>query len=182
MHNPKTPIPVLKLPINLRNYFAYPHGTLIIGERAGTLFTCNIRGDYLIGDVVSQKFHGDIRVIDFKTRRTKKYEPSDVDLSNSILIINPRGTVSQNSRTLTILMKKKKYIVYGEEDLLTMTISLADEKKIIIYGYPGYGAVITCSDIIKARRLLKRFKPDIVFLNKVNTGTIMRDKQNEIGG
>ncbi len=181
MHNPKIPIPVLKLPTTLRSYFAYPHGTLIISEKAGKLFTCNIRGDYLVGDVVSQKFRGDIRIIDFKTRRTKKYEHSDVDLSNSILIINPQGTVSQNSRTLTIL-KKKKYMVYGEEDLLTMSISLTNEKKIIIYGYPGYGAVITCSDTVKARRLLKRFKPDIVFLNKVSTGTIMRDKQNKIGG
>ncbi len=167
MHNDGTPLLILRLPKDLRRYFTYPHGLLIINEKPGFLFKCDIKADYLVGDIVSKYFHGDVKILDLKTRRRIKTAPDKVDYNNQ-LIINPPGTVSQNSRTL-ITTAIDKFIVKGEEDLITMAISLTIHGKTIIYGYPRYGAVITIADTIKARRLLKRFKPDIVFLNKVNT-------------
>ncbi|NPA97796.1 MAG: DUF359 domain-containing protein [Crenarchaeota archaeon] len=167
MHNARTPLLVLRLPKHLRRYFAYPHGLFIINEKPEAFFECNIKGDYLVGDIVSRYFYGGIKILDLKTRRRIKTALDKEEHTNQ-LIINPPGTISQNSRTI-ISIAMEKFIVHGEEDLITMAISLTRHGKTIIYGYPGYGAVITISDTIKARRLLKRFKPDIVFLNKVNT-------------
>mgnify|MGYP000274075449 CR=1 FL=1 len=113
-----------------------------------------------IGDVVTRNFinYGqipDIALIDFKTRRRKLRE---AELSrvlslydNKLSITNPRSTIAKETwNTLTEAVNKVinqrikcLIIVDGEEDLLTLSLSiLAPDRSFIFYGQPDQALVL----------------------------------------
>lgn len=156
-------LPVLRLPVWLRRTLYVPQGTLFIPE-TNVIRNYDIYVDFAIGDIVSRTLKASVRIIDGKTRRTKNLLYAR---KCDIVIINPQGTLSLNSKTLLKEKNINTIFVLGEEDLLGLGVSLEKDDIILAYGQPRVGFVLVRADTIRARKLLKTFKPDIVVYNKV---------------
>lgn len=157
----KSAIPVLKPEKYLRKILATPQGILHVGKYP----IKNLEADILVGDIVSTTLKGDVRIIDYKTRRSEKMEADIIKPSRHV--VNPQGTLSLMSRTIAKAKKYKTVIVAGEEDLVTLAYALENDDIYIAYGQPRVGVVIIKSERFRALRILKTFKPDIVVYNKV---------------
>ena len=151
-------IPVFILPRRLRKLLSMPQGTLYVSDG----IVRDLWVDYAVGDMVSVTLRYNTNVIDYKTRRREKLKPPVNKPSTRI--INPPGTLSINSKTMFKARGYRTFIVYGEEDLVPLAISLEREHESIGYGQPGVGVVVLRTNIIRARRLLKTFKPSLYFL------------------
>ncbi|MEZ0393931.1 MAG: DUF359 domain-containing protein [Desulfurococcaceae archaeon] len=134
-----------------------PQGTLVI-SRDGRL----VRGlvaDFAVGDLVSSTVLSPSKVIDRKLLR----KPVPLALPGTNLkVINPRGHVTINSFTFAGVRGVLE--VVGEEDLLVLPVALKNEGATIAYGQPGAGVVILRASSLRARRLLKIYKPCILVL------------------
>ena len=157
----KKHLPVLKLPSFLRKILSTPMGKLLVSDKK---LIRNIEVDIAIGDIVSETTRNLLRVIDGKTRRTISIRKQDIE-KESFKAINPPGTLSLNTRTITKCKKLKTLYIIGEEDLTPLAFSFEYEDAIIAYGQPRVGLVILTSNKINAIKVLKTFKPDIIVYN-----------------
>ncbi len=156
-------LPVLRLPVWLRKTLSAPQGTLFI-PKTNVIKSYDIQVDFAIGDIVSRTLKASIKVIDGKTRRIKELPYTG---KSDVTIINPQGTLSLNSKTLLKEKDINTIFVLGEEDLLGLGVSLEKDNIIFAYGQPRVGFVLVHTNTVRARKLLKTFKPDIVVYNKV---------------
>ncbi|ADI32717.1 DUF359 domain-containing protein [Staphylothermus hellenicus] len=154
-------IPVLKPESYLRKILCSPQGTLYIGKYP----IKDLEAHILVGDIVSNTLRGNIRIIDYKTRR--RINIKSIIKKPLANLVNPRGTMSLMSRTIAKAKKYRTIIVKGEEDLVTLAYALENNETSIAYGQPDIGVVIIKNNRFKALRILKTFKPDIVVYNKV---------------
>ena len=154
-------LPILKLPSFLRKTLSAPMGKLLVSDEK---LIKNIEVDIAVGDVVSETTKNRIRVIDGKTRRTISIKKQCLG-KDSIKAVNPPGTLSLNTRTITKCKKLKTLYIIGEEDMTPLAFSLEYKDAVIAYGQPGVGLVILTSNKINAIKVLKTFKPDIIVYN-----------------
>jgi len=150
----KKHLPVLKLPSFLRKILSTPMGKLLVSDKK---LIRNIEVDIAIGDIVSETTRNLLR-------RTISIRKQDIE-KESFKAINPPGTLSLNTRTITKCKKLKTLYIIGEEDLTPLAFSFEYEDAIIAYGQPGVGLVILTSNKINAIKVLKTFKPDIIVYN-----------------
>ncbi len=154
-------LPILKLPYFLRKILSAPMGKLLVSDKK---LVKNIKVDIAVGDVVSETTENLLRVIDGKTRRTISIKKQELE-RDFIKAINPPGTLSLNTRTITKCKKLKTLYIIGEEDITPLAFSLEYKDATIAYGQPGVGLVILTSNKINAIKVLKTFKPDIIVYN-----------------
>ncbi len=148
-------IPVLKLPSKARGILSAPQGTLYISRKR---VVKGLKVYYAVGDYVSQTLEYRIGIVDYKTRRIRYVKP--VLMKPIVQTINPRGTLSINTKTILKQGRIGSIVVRGEEDLVPIGIVLEKQGYKIAYGQPGIGVVIITSDPIRGRRLLKILQPD----------------------
>ncbi len=104
-----------------------------------------------IGDVVSKnmlerKIPLNVFIVDNRTMR-KQVEPVLFKADETLRLVNPAGTIKENSwRIIGEAINSDglvRVLVDGEEDLLTIvTVLLAPEGSLVIYGQPGEGVVV----------------------------------------
>jgi uncharacterized protein (UPF0218 family) len=153
-------LPVLRLPSSLRRELAIPQGRLVVSRKT----IKDLEVDVTVGDIVSKTLKAPLKIIDYKTRRSVREGFKGEGVAS---VINPRGTLSLNSRTITKIHDRGVISVLGEEDLLTLAYALERDGSRIAYGQPGLGVVILVSDRYRALKVLKTFKPDILSINRV---------------
>ena len=155
---------MLKLPENLRNKFAKPHGTLYEGKGLDTILKIGElkEGNNVacVGDLVSYYtlkagYKPDIVILDKKTIRGKLEEGIVRELDeltkdyDEVVVENPQATITLNlvkalDKAVKNLGKKKtKIVVVGEEDLATMPlVYMLPLNSIVLYGQPKKGVVV----------------------------------------
>jgi len=107
----------------------------------------------------------DVLIVDNRVMR-KKVKPIPVDVSRTLNIKNPPGTLTDEAWTVIEDALKQKQttrvLVDGEEDLLTLVAVLcAPEKSLVVYGQPQVGIVavkVTEQKKKLARRLVEEMK------------------------
>ncbi|WP_202319418.1 GTP-dependent dephospho-CoA kinase family protein [Archaeoglobus neptunius] len=156
----------LRLPENMREEFAKPHGKLYRGSGERLILEVEEIGDCrllcCVGDLVSASavkvgVIPDIAVIDGKTLREDSVEFETEVFDERIETWNPAGYVS--CRLISDLKKAveladdgKKVMVFvdGEEDLAVVPLGiLLPENSLIIYGQPREGVVALKVDVDK---------------------------------
>ncbi|OYT37937.1 MAG: hypothetical protein B6U89_06580 [Desulfurococcales archaeon ex4484_58] len=151
----KKTIPVLELPYYMRKTLSIPLSTLYISDKH------EIKGlvvDYSVGDIVSRNMRSKYKVVDGKTKRTDIIKKPTS--RKYITIVNPRGTISLNTRTLLKAYNIHGYFVKGEEDLIVIGIG-CERKTRIVYGQPNIGVVVVDSNPYRMVNIIKTFKPNI---------------------
>ncbi len=154
-------IPVLRLPFKIRKILSSPQGVLYISRKG---IVKGLKAYYAVGDFVSQTLEYMISIVDYKTRRTKFVKP--VLKKPIVQTINPRGTLSINTRTILKQERIGSILVRGEEDLTPIGIALEKQGYKIAYGQPGIGVVVITSELVRGRRLLKILEPDTTSITR----------------
>ena len=142
----------------LRQDLKKPQGLLIEGSFTDTMNklkriiekvnpSCLISvGDIVTKHMIESGIAIDLLIVDNKTMR-RPIQPLNVDVDQSFYATNPPGTIT-NEAWIVIKQAinctgKTKVIIEGEEDLLTLvTVLLAPENSIVVYGQPNKGIVI----------------------------------------
>ena len=156
---------MLRLPENLREEFARPHGVLYEGSGLDTIFKIEelkkLKKEKLacVGDLVSYYtlkagYKPDIVVLDKKTIRGKLEDSIIKELNeltkdyDEIVVENPQATITLdlvealNEAIKNLGRKKTKIVVVGEEDLATMPlVYMMPLNSVVLYGQPKRGVV-----------------------------------------
>ncbi len=163
-------IPVLKMPFWLRKILSIPQGILYTKIKS-TISISDLEKniDVCVGDYVSNTLGCREKVFDGKTMR-RDYLSYTSNRSYDVIVYNPRGTISLNSKTMISLgdIGRNIYVV-GEEDLIPFVYVYRREALSIVYGQPGVGVVVSeYNYVVKNRviKMLKTFKPDIVCIKE----------------
>lgn len=164
---------VYALPLELREKFKEPFGTLLHGTSAVTMKQLNaIITDekpptvISVGDRVSRNLHEhgiipQLAITDNKSLR-RNIRPAIFEAKKIVRVKNPQGTITDEAEAAVRTALKEKdhthIVVDGEEDLLTLVAVLhAPENALIIYGQPYQGVVVvkaTAEKRVQAKELL----------------------------
>jgi uncharacterized protein (UPF0218 family) len=165
---------VYALPLELREKFKEPFGTLLHGTSAVTMKQLNaiIINEkppptvISVGDRVSRNLHKhgiipQLAITDNKSLR-RNIQPAIFEAKKIIRVKNPQGTITDEAEAaVRTALKDKEHthiVVDGEEDLLTPVAVLhAPENALIVYGQPYQGVVVvkaTAEKRTRAKELL----------------------------
>lgn len=122
-------------------------------------------GDAVSNNMIEKGISPDVLIVDNRVMR-KKVRPIPVDVSRTLNIKNPPGTLTDEAWTVIEDALKQKQttrvLVDGEEDLLTLVAVLcAPEKSLVVYGQPQVGIVavkVTEQKKKLARRLVEEME------------------------
>jgi len=151
-------VPSLSLIHDFRQDLWIPLGTLYVNPDKGPVL--NLSVDVTVGDIVSERHISDVKVVDFKTKRTTMGYRGDFSECN-YLIINPPGSISLHSFTIINSTERGAICVMGEEDLLTIPFLLKPGEK-IAYGQPDTGVVVVESSTETAIKVFKILKATVI--------------------
>lgn len=147
--------PALLLPAHLRTALSRPLGTLLVssGKISGLVV------DYSVGDVVSANQISRYKVVDGRVMRGRAgpLAPRSCD----VYAVNPPGSLSLNTLTISRMKSIERMCILGEEDLVVLGVGRSESAS-IAYGQPRTGVVVYEADPLRVVSVIKAFKPCLI--------------------
>jgi len=127
-------------------------------------------GDRVSQDLSDHNILPDVLIVDNRIMRNE-VPPVSVNVDQVMSVKNPRGTITEEAwRTIERATRdstRKKIIVDGEEDLLTLVAVLTiPEDSLVIYGQPTKGMVVVKATLDMKRKVSKTIQAMKVSENK----------------